>query len=48
MDILNLKNLIPAHGSLEQETPMVELAKEMGYKFQDSVHLSSNGKVIKV
>lgn len=46
VDMLKPKNIIPAHGSLEQEIPMVELAKEMGYKFQESVHLSSNGKVI--
>ncbi len=48
IDMLKPQNIIPAHGSSEQETPMVELAKEMGYKIQDSVHLSSNGKVIKV
>ena len=41
-------HIIPAHGSMEQEIPMVELAKEMGYKFQENVHLSSNGKVVKI
>lgn len=46
--MLEPENIIPAHGSLEQEIPMVELAKEMGYKFQENVHLSSNGKVVKV
>ena len=46
--MLEPKNIIPAHGSLEQEIPMVELANEMGYKSQESVHLSSNGKVVKI
>jgi len=48
VDMLKPKNIIPAHGTLEQEKPMVELAKELGYKSNQSVHLSSNGKVIKV
>ncbi len=48
IEILKPKNIIPAHGSLEQEVPMVDLAKELGYKFQDNVYLSSNGKVVKV
>ena len=50
-DLVNMfepEHIIPAHGSMEQEIPMVELAKEMGYKFQENVHLSSNGKVVKI
>jgi len=31
----------------KKETPMVELATELGYKFQDTVYLSSDGKVLK-
>jgi len=46
VEILKPKNIIPAHGTLEQEMPMVELAKELGYKFHENVHLSSNGKII--
>lgn len=45
--ILKPKHIIPAHGSLQQETPMIELAAEMGYKFGETSHLSSNGKVLK-
>lgn len=41
------ENIVPAHGSLRQETPMVDLASEFGYKFGETVHLSSNGKVLK-
>jgi ribonuclease J len=48
LDMLKPQNLIPAHGSLKQEAPLIDLAKEMGYKFQENVHLSSNGKVIKI
>jgi ribonuclease J len=47
VEILSPENIIPAHGSLEQETPMVELATELGYKSGESVHLSKNGKVLK-
>src|SRR3989344_2313307 len=46
IEITKPKHIIPAHGSLQQETPMIELATELGYKFQETVHLSSNGKVI--
>lgn len=48
IDMLKPQNLIPAHGSLKQEAPLIDLAKEMGYKFQENSHLSSNGKVIKI
>ena len=48
LDMLKPKNIIPAHGSLEQEIPMVELSKSLGYKFQENVFLSSNGKVIEL
>jgi ribonuclease J len=48
IEILNPKHIIPAHGSLKQEAPMIDLATELGYKFQENAHLSSNGKVIRV
>ena len=41
------KHVIPAHGSLQQETPLIELANEFGYKFGETSHLSTNGKVLK-
>lgn len=47
LKILKPKHVIPAHGSLQQETPMIELASELGYKFGETSHLSSNGKVLK-
>ena len=48
LEMLKPKHIIPAHGSLKQETPMIELATELGYKFGETVHLSSNGKVLKL
>jgi ribonuclease J len=45
--MLRPKNVIPAHGSLQQEAPLIELCSELGYKFGDTSHLSSNGKVLK-
>jgi ribonuclease J len=48
LDMLKPKHLIPAHGSLKQEASLIDLGKEMGYRFQENSHLSSNGKVIKI
>lgn len=48
LGMLKPEHLIPAHGSLKQEAPLIDLAKEMGYKFQENSHLSSDGKVIKI
>jgi ribonuclease J len=47
LEYLKPKHVIPAHGSLEQEGPMIELAKEYGYKFRETSHLVSNGSVLK-
>ena len=47
VEILKPKNIIPAHGSLKQEMPMVELSTELGYKSGKNVFLSANGRVIK-
>jgi len=46
--MLNPKHVIPAHGTLQQEAPMIDLASEMGYNFGETSHLSSNGKVLKL
>jgi len=47
LEILKPKHVIPAHGSLDIEAPMIELASEIGYKSGITSHLSSNGKVLK-
>ena len=49
VEMLKPQNIIPAHGSLKQEAPMIDLVTtEMNYKFHENAHLSSNGKVIKI
>jgi len=45
LEMIKPKHIIPAHGSLEQETPMIELAKEYGYRFGETSHLASDGKL---
>jgi len=47
IEMLRPKHVIPAHGTLQQEAPLVELAKELGYRFGETVHLSSDGKVLR-
>jgi len=46
--MINPENIIPAHGSLMQLTPMVELAREMGYKSGKNCHLMQNGQKLKL
>ena len=48
IELIKPKHVIPAHGTLQQETPFIELAKEFGYKFGETSHLSSNGKLLKL
>ncbi|MEK6840754.1 MAG: MBL fold metallo-hydrolase RNA specificity domain-containing protein [Nanoarchaeota archaeon] len=45
--ILMPQHIIPAHGTLQQETPLIELAGELGYKFGETSHLAPNGKVLR-
>jgi len=42
------KNIIPSHGSLEQEAPMIDLSKEFGYKLGETAHLTTDGKILKI
>ncbi|MEX0920925.1 MAG: MBL fold metallo-hydrolase [Candidatus Pacearchaeota archaeon] len=47
LEMVKPENVIPAHGTLEQETPFIDLAGEYGYKLGETSHLSTNGKVLK-
>jgi ribonuclease J len=47
IEMLRPRYIVPAHGSLQQETPLVELGKELGYKFGDTIQMSPDGKVLK-
>jgi len=46
--MLKPEHVIPSHGTLQQETPLIEVASEFGYKFGETSHLASNGKVLKI
>jgi len=46
--LLKPKHIIPSHGTLQQETPLIELSGELGYKFRETSHLSSDGNVLKL
>jgi ribonuclease J len=46
--MLNPEHIIPAHGSREQLIPMVDLAKELGYKPGKECHLLDNGEKLKL
>jgi ribonuclease J len=48
ISMLNPEHIIPAHGSLMQLTPMIELAKEMGYKAGKNCHLMQNGQRLRL
>lgn len=48
IDMLKPKHLIPAHGTLQHETPLIELATDIGYKLGETSHLLSNGKTLKL
>src|SRR3989344_6180727 len=41
------EHIIPAHGGHDKTMPMIELAKELGYKPKE-LHLTSNGKIIDI
>ncbi len=48
ISILNPENIIPAHGSTQQLTPMLELTKEMGYRVGKECHLMNDGQKLKI
>ncbi|MDP2628808.1 MAG: MBL fold metallo-hydrolase RNA specificity domain-containing protein [Nanoarchaeota archaeon] len=42
------KHIIPAHGSLQQTTPLAELAGELGYKVGREVHIMQDGQKLRL
>ena len=44
ISIFKPKNIIPSHGSTQQLTPAIELAREMGYKAGKECHLMQDGQ----
>lgn len=48
ISMLNPEHIIPAHGSITHLTPMIELAREMGYKAGKNCHLMQNGQKLRL
>ena len=46
--LIRPEHIIPAHGTIEQEKPLIEIAKEFGYSLGRTSHLIPNGKVLKI
>jgi ribonuclease J len=44
--LVNPEHVIPSHGDLHKRTAGAELAQEMGYKLNKTVHLMQNGQSI--
>jgi len=48
LSIINPEIIIPAHGTTQQLIPMVELAKELGYRVGKEVHLMNDGQKLRL
>lgn len=48
LSLINPENIIPAHGSIKQLTPMIELARELGYRVGKECHLMQDGQRLKL
>jgi len=48
IQILKPKHIIPYHGGPDKTMPMIELSKELGYKFGKQCHLMKDGEVLKL
>jgi len=48
IEMLKPEHIIPAHGTIEQETPLIKVSAEFGYRKGTTSHLSSNGKLLKI
>ncbi len=46
--ITNPEHVIPSHGDLKKTTAGAELAQELGYKLNKTVHLMQNGSYVKM
>ncbi|RME54664.1 RNase J family beta-CASP ribonuclease [Candidatus Woesearchaeota archaeon] len=48
IELVRPKHIIPSHGSLEQTTPMSELASSMGYVLGQNIHLLRDGQLLEL
>jgi ribonuclease J len=47
IEMLKPKYIIPTHGTHAQERPLIDIAKEFGYKFGETSYLVKDGQVLK-
>jgi len=47
INMINPEHIIPAHGGLEQLTPMADLARELGYNFK-TCHIMQDSQTLKL
>lgn len=48
LSIVKPEHVIPAHGTMQQISPMIELAREMGYKVGKECHLMHDGQKLRL
>jgi ribonuclease J len=48
LEMVKPEHLIPSHGSIQMISPMIDLAKEYGYKIGKNSHLVYDGSVLKI
>ena len=48
ISLIKPENIIPSHGSTQQLTPMIELAREMGFRAGKECHLMQDGQSLKL
>jgi ribonuclease J len=48
LEMIHPQNIIPAHGTLQQLSPMVELARELGYRPGKECHIMQDGQKIRL
>jgi len=48
VQITNPQHIIPSHGGADKTKPMIDLAKDLGYKFGKQSHLMKDGSVLKL
>ena len=47
LEMLKPEQVIPTHGTHEQEFPAIRIAQNLGYEYGKNVHLIKDGKVLK-
>lgn len=47
LDFLKPEQIIPTHGTPEQEFPVIRIAQSIGYEYGKNVHFTKDGKLLK-